>query len=257
MTGAIPLSVKASSEKIVLDSAILRRILHRNSNQHGTTKLFGYLHKLHRRLGAVSGGGEGSDKHDSEIEFQFISVYSEIAFLSLRCFTLVRQYLKERLFLPMYTTLLALSASILHASCVLLVDSHDRHLGKTELPPLPFGVELGHSVVMGRLSLSTDKTNDATDNLDIPVSINNTETQADLAKGQITPFVRERDNEEPVVFDMATLGKRKNGARDECETSNDVSPKAKKKKKKKKKKLGSFASLEESDEIDEIFRGIA
>ena len=214
--------------------------------------------------------GEGKDNS----ELGLIIGLNKVAFISLRCFTLVRKDLKERLFLPLYTTLVAISASILHASCVLMVDCYKRYPSKSELPTLPFSMELGDSVIRGGSGMIPLGANDQ-QQIDVAIIEERTHSSTKPLEKEIEKKHTRVDSSksESVVFDMvAMLGKRKSVALEDClqQTARDQDSHKKqkkeqkdKKKKKKQQQLQKSAkkeinddASEEIDEIDEIFRGI-
>lgn len=247
----------SNQDSLLRDAQILEKLLFRNKNQHSRTKVFGYLRKLQKCLKKVN-ADLSSDSRAKDSDLQLIGTLSDIAFVCLRCFTMVRRDLKEKLFLPLYTTLLALSSSILYASCVLMVDYHGRCLRKSELSTLPFSVELGNSVVRGGAHLIPLEAG-TSNGVEKAVSVEE-RSQVQATPPEIEPekvLDEEPSKLESVVFDMvAMLGKRKKGALSEVGVQNtDRNPEPKKKK--KKKKIQQKFDKDAGEEIDEIFSGVA
>ena len=252
---------------LLREEPLLRQILHRNSNQHSCTKLFGYLKTVHRELVALQLGSLGdlasselrqaSSKKRKLLDEKVNSVRanvakgkevmlrcSKVAFAAIRCFTLLQQYLREKLFLPLYTTLLALTASILHSICAVMVhfDDHIQMMAASvseglTVGKLPFSVELARSFVNKKSEPM--------------LVIDDTLTTPVVSSPSLSPPPRvdkEENEEEPrgdVVVDMAALMGGDHG---------DEEPAPKKAKKSKKaKKAKKEKSSAHSDEIDEIF----
>ena len=141
-------ALQGSIENLLRERSLLEKLLYRNSNQHACTKIFGYLKLMYKEMvklqlesvgNLASSELRGSSSKKRKLrDADVISVQinlakgkdimlrcSNVAFAAIRSFMLLQQYLRDKLFLPLYTTLLALTASVLHSACTLMVHFDD------------------------------------------------------------------------------------------------------------------------------------
>ena len=275
-------ALQSPIQTLVREQDLLKKILHRNSNQHACTKLFGYLKRVHKglvtlQLDSVSGLASNellgsSSKKRKLREFELESVQSnvakgreimdrcsKVAFAGIRSFTLLQQYLREKLFLPLYTTLLALTASILHSVCTLMVhfDDHTQMMAASISDRLasgsfPVSVELARMFANMKSDALVDHTaKEVVD--DVMVVTESSSPFSSLPPVRIEKGTEGERDTGDVVVNLASF----RGSTQEKEEKEVPAPKKAKVKDKSGKRGRTKEPKEAMDEIDEIFASVS
>ena len=278
-------ALQSPIQTLVREQDLLKKILHRNSNQHACTKLFGYLKRVHKglvtlRLDSVSDlasnellGSSSKKRKLREFELESVQVNvakgreimdrcSKVAFAGIRSFTLLQQYLREKLFLPLYTTLLALTASILHSVCTLMVhfDDHTQMMAASISDRLasrsfPVSVELARMFANMKSDALVDHTAKEVVN-DIMVV---TESSSPFSSSPPVRIEKGTEGERDigdVVVNLASF-RGSTQEKEEKEEKEVPAPKKAKVKDKSGKRGRTNKPKEAMDEIDEIFASVS
>lgn len=139
-------SITKHIDELEPEQKLLSQLIYRNHNQHGSTQLFSYYKGLSRhlkmltmdKLNTVNTKCESAIKSSAQtklssqdlkqlFEVQYMTTYavnllSETIETSLKCADVVRRSLSKKLFLPLYTMLLAITARILN--CLIGIHQH-------------------------------------------------------------------------------------------------------------------------------------
>lgn len=143
---------KEDVEEIVSEYSILKDLYYRNFNQHGGTQVFGLLKKVLRlmRSSYVTDGTtvlQAIDKSFSDIiyskiklgdtpfyqhcfqeYFRALSVYVHGIKLCIRMYVILQTLLRSRLFLPVYSVLIASISSLLKLFANISISMHEKCL---------------------------------------------------------------------------------------------------------------------------------
>lgn len=139
-------SIRKYFDELEPEQKLLSQLIYRNHNQHGSTQLLSYYKGLSRhlkllstdKLNTVNNKCESAIKSSAQtkltsqdlkqlFEVQYlttaaVNLLSETIEITLKSADVVRRSLSKKLFLPLYTMLLAITARIL--SCLVGIHQH-------------------------------------------------------------------------------------------------------------------------------------
>lgn len=130
--------MKELVDQLTAEQVLLSQLIYRNHNQHSSTQLFSYFKNMNRVLKLITperllislGKCESALKISAHVKvsqvdllevheihvmlFAVVNMLAEALGYTFKCSDVVRRLLSKRLFLPLYTMLLAITARIFH-----------------------------------------------------------------------------------------------------------------------------------------------
>ena len=144
--------MNSSVESLQEECVILGKLLRRNFNQHGTTRLFGYLRRAYKTCDAYlqdskinsviekglyilrktssnsSSNNGGSDyKRILKLHQNIIRSCSEVILCVVRAYSLLKQQLHRKVYVPLFTVLLAISSKMATTTSSLYSTIHEQY----------------------------------------------------------------------------------------------------------------------------------